>query len=481
MKKHYCKALVVIAILVLVVACGGINGPDTTSGSDVGEGQADPSGDEYSAPGAPVESGPAPPTYVAIAGDLLPPDLADVVTAMGGEVLQTFEAVGLAVVSLDGDAAAEELRTAAELLSVVPNVKLNWLGTNRAISESESVTESIGDDEPGYTQYQWNLLAIDAAAAWDAGYTGSGVKVAVLDSGVNTDHIDLASNINIADSISFVPDDLSIADCCGHGTHVAGIIAGADNGIGMIGVAPGAELVVVKVLDSDGIGNLDWVIQGILYANAIGADIINMSFGTTVQRRGIYDEEGAEVASAADVAEIVGALMRTINYVHSHGSLVVTSAGNDSLDTTGDAGVVHLPSDAGQTISVSATGPIGWIEDKDTDLDVPAFYTNYGSAIDLAAPGGNGSDDASSYHDGIFSTHTVSADGTPTWSWTFGTSQAAAHVSGVAALVIQAHEGAIEPAAVMEILKESADDLGKPGRDEWYGHGRINAAAAVTQ
>jgi subtilisin family serine protease len=404
---------------------------------------------------------------------------------MGGEVLQRFEDVGVAVVSLEDDAKAEELRISAELRSVVPNVELDWLSTPEGFDDLEITTESIGDDEPGYVDFQWNMLAISAADAWDAGYTGAGVKIAVLDSGIDADHVDLAANINLAESVSFIPGDPSITDSCGHGTHVAGIIAAADNQIGVIGVAPKAELVAVRVFNSEGTGDLDWIIQGILYANAIGADVINMSFGSYVQRRGIYDDDGAEIASAAEVAEIVGALMRVINYVHNNGSLVVTSAGNESLDTTGDSGVIHLPSDAGQTLSVSATGPVGWAEDKDTDLDLPAFYTDYGSAIDVAAPGGNGDDSAEggtgSYYDGIYSTHSVLPDGTSRWAWTYGTSQAAAHVAGVAALVIQAHAGAIEPAAIMDILKDTADDLGKPGRDPWYGHGRINAAAAVTQ
>jgi subtilisin family serine protease len=166
-----------------------------------------------------------------------------------------------------------------------------------------------------------------------------------------------------------------------------------------------------------------------------------------------------------------------INYVWSNGSFVVAAAGNDSVDFTGDMGLLHVPSDCGRTVSIAATGPLGWGIDPTVSLDTPAFYTNYGSAIDYAAPGGNVDFDLYPnpgwWFDLVFSTYPGG------WAWMAGTSMASPHVAGVAALIIEANGYRPTPSQVESVLRRSADDLGKPGRDEWYGHGRVNAAQAV--
>jgi subtilisin family serine protease len=321
------------------------------------------------------------------------------------------------------------------------------------------------------------MKAIDAPGAWDAGYTGAGVRVAILDSGIDPTHPDLAPNLNTALSTSFVPYEPYIDDGDGHGTHVAGIVAAADNAYGSIGVAPNAEIVAVKVLDSEGKGAFSYVIDGMLYANAIGADVINMSLGAYLPRSGFTAGDGTKVG-ANEVAVLVTLLTRVINYVWSNGSFVVGSAGNGALDSTGDAGLLHVPSDCGRILSISATGPLGWGFDPTVDLDTPAFYTNYGSAIDYAAPGGNYDVTIPDYWlDMVFSTYpTYYSTG---WAWMCGTSMATPHVAGIAALIIEANGHSLTPSQVESILRRSADDLGKPGRDEWYGRGRVNAAQAV--
>ncbi len=434
---------------------------------------------------SPLAAAPTGKGYVVICqGNSLPSGFEAAVTMAGGVITHRFDCVGAAVVTAKASSFVEKVCSVGGVQYVVPDVRLDWLpdqAYTKAYARGEAVPAvaggSLGAGEP-YFGYQWDMQAIDAPGAWAAGDTGSGVRVAVLDTGIDPTHPDLAPNLDMQLSTSFVPYEPTITDHDGHGTNVAGIIAAAANGIGVIGVAPDAQLVAVKVLDGIGSGDFSWVIEGILYANAIGARIINMSLGAYLPRQGFVAQDGTRV-TASDVAGFVALMSRVLNYAWSNGSLLVAAAGNESVDTTGDQGLLHIPSDLGRTLCISATGPQGWGLDPSVSLDTPAVYTNYGSAIDLAAPGGN-------------IDPTLYANGTPGWwldlvfgdypggyIWMAGTSQATPHVSGIAALVIAAHSGAIGPSQVESILERSADDLGKPGRDPWYGLGRVDAAAAV--
>jgi len=131
-------------------------------------------------------------------------------------------------------------------------------------------------------------------------------------------------------------------------------------------------------------------------------------------------------------------------------------------------------------VAVSATAPSGFAYGG-TDFDTPASYTNYGQrVIDFAAPGGDFDYPAPFYYyDMVLSTVRGSGASTSTYSWAAGTSMAAPHVAGVAALIIQANGGHITPAQVLAALRHGADDLGKPGNDDYYGSGRVNAFASV--
>jgi len=218
-----------------------------------------------------------------------------------------------------------------------------------------------------------------------------------------------------------------------------------------------------------------------------------MSLGATLQRRGLFDRNGNKVANANDIAELANLLGRATTYAHQQGSTTIVSAGNSAIDRDHDADVLILPADAPHVVQIAATGPLGWAVDPSTNLDEQAFYTNYGqSRITLAAPGGNVDFSLRSgapatwpvctvvltrqcwVFDLVFST---SSGG---WSWAAGTSMAAPHASGVAALIVGKNGGEMQPAQVEAALRASADDIGKPGKDD-LGHGRVNAYRAVQQ
>jgi subtilisin family serine protease len=327
--------------------------------------------------------------------------------------------------------------------------------------------------------------------------------VAVLDTGINPGHPDLAGNVNMALAASFVPgEDVDVRPLPpaprpfshSHGTHVAGIIAARDNALGILGVAPEAEIVPIKVLSQfNGCGTWEQVIAGIVYAADIGADVINMSIvGLLNRSHGIDDNCTLDPSddvplTAAEVQAIVTALERAVQYAHARGAVIVAAAGNQAIDGDHDRDQIILPAALPHVISVSATAPHGWAHDPATDLDVLASYSNHGqSDIDFAAPGGNRDLEVTgtckvgpspflpcSTFDLVVST---AAEG---YAFAAGTSMAAPHVSGVAALIVGDNGGDMLPADVERVLRRYADDLGKPGQDDAFGHGRVNAGAAV--
>jgi lantibiotic leader peptide-processing serine protease len=424
-------------------------------------------------------------SYLIISPRALPADLTSAVAAAGGTVTNTIPEVAIAVASSSEPDFPER---AAHLGTVVPNLRLQWVDPARAV-QGPSVQQL--DDPPFsgsddfFFDLQWGHAAIAAVDAWNAGERGAGARVAVLDTGYDLTHPDLVPNINLDLSADMTGEGLqyTLPDPFSHGTHVAGTIAAAENDFGVIGVAPEAELVLVKVLSDEGSGTFEDVIAGIVHAGNVGADVINMSLGGELPRRGVPEED----LSAAGAAVLANAVGRATTYAYRQGATVIASAGNDASDGDKDQDLLHLPSDAPFVLSIAATAPIGWATDPlTTFLDNPASYTNHGrSVIDLAAPGGDfvypGEEDCAVaglvrpcwVFDLVFST------GNGGWYWSAGTSMAAPHAAGVAALIVGANGGSLHPARVERALVRSADDLGPAGRDPFYGMGRVNAGNAA--
>lgn len=299
-----------------------------------------------------------------------------------------------------------------------------------------------------YYSYQWNFHGVDEGGidmepAWDVA-TGNGVIVAVIDTGIRVG-TDLA-NTKFVPGYDFVNDDTDPTDDNGHGTHVAGTIAqSTNNGEGVAGVAFDVYLMPIKVLDSTGSGTYDDIVSGIYYAADNGANIISMSLG------------GSSPSTALEDA---------LAYAYNKGITIIAAAGNDGTN------VISYPAayDA-YVIAVGAT-------QYDKTL---APYSNYGTSLDIVAPGGNLNVDQNGdgYGDGILQQTFTLRGINVNWGYYFyqGTSMATPHVSGVAALIYSL--GVTNPDDIRNILQSTAIDLGDPGWDEYYGWGLVNAYAAV--
>lgn len=329
----------------------------------------------------------------------------------------------------------------------------------------------------GWQQQQWNFLSgagINAPQAWgnliERGRPGGrGVKVAVLDTGVaykTAGRYRISPDLRAGQFVrgyDFVAKDPRPFDENGHGTHVASTIGErVNNGLGLTGIAYGVRLMPLRVLDSNGAGDAFDIARALRYAARNGAQVINMSL------------EFDSSVTAAQIPEIVSA----VRYAGGRDSLVVAASGNEGISR------VAYPARVRRVLSVGGT----------TEHLCQADYSNEGRGLDLVAPGGG--------HDSLSPSEPncrpFEEGGRDVFQLTFtdtgkvrnfgypdsyqGTSMAAPHVSGTAALIIAS--GVIgrrpTPAAIERRLKQTARDLGEPGYDRRYGCGAIDAAIATT-
>jgi subtilisin family serine protease len=417
----------------------------------------------------------------------------------GGKLLSCIEEIAVCQVSYDSIEMAQNsgLNIHPDVTAYAPKVEA-FSGEHLSVADAGGMNPPNTGDDDFYFDLQWGHTAVGATQAWSQGITGAGVRVAVIDSGADGYHPDLSPNINVTLSRSFLDGetwDYAGADTFNHGSHTAGTIAAADNGFGTIGVAPDAELVILKSLSADtGSGSSYATMQALVYAANIGADVVNMSLGLSIQKDGKVDvnetpydpSDDVKWYSASSVAEFVNMYAKATSYAKKNGVTLIASAGNDGLDLDHTADLLKLPADLPSVISISALGPKLWAVDSNTSLDNLAVYSNYGqSAVDFGAPGG---DYASAFEAEGFDVCTVAgvtnycyvfdfvfSTGNGGWYWSVGTSMAAPHATGVAALIISANGGDMSPVEVEREMKRLAADLGKPGKDDVYGKGRVQA------
>lgn len=298
-------------------------------------------------------------------------------------------------------------------------------GTLVSVTTNERGSAAAGSINDPHRPLQWAFDTFGYERAWACGNAGDGVVVAVLDTGVQGDHPDLDGRVMTGTTFldrGPEPQGPGWVDPNGHGTHVATTIAaGADDGVGIAGVAPRATVLPVRVLDAAGDGWSVDVANGITWAVDAGADVINLSL--------TFSGYAKDVELATDYAE-------------TNGVVVVAAGGNDP-----DLAVAPYPAASLTVLGVSAI---------DEHRTIAGFSTP-GSHIDVAAPGV-----------GILA-------GVPTdrWAYSSGTSMAAPHVAGIAALMV-ATDDTYSPYAVRERIVTTAEDLGAPGVDPFYGWGALD-------
>ncbi len=282
-------------------------------------------------------------------------------------------------------------------------------------------TAVVTPNDTFYSSYQWHLPKISAPAAWDVTTGAPAVKIAIVDSGVQADHPDLGGRVLAG--YDFVNTDADASDDNGHGTAVAGTAAASgNNGSGVAGVAWNVAILPVKVLGADNTGSYSAIASGINYAADQGARIINLSLGGTTSSR---------------------TLQSAVTYAWNKGCVIVAAAGNNG------SSAAFYPAAYSQVVAVSALNA----------GDVLPSWSNYGSYVDISAPGEN-------------ITTTTAGGGYITIS---GTSFASPLVAGTVGLALSL-DPTLSNSAVVSLLTSNADDMGAAGYDIYYGAGRLNAA-----
>lgn len=378
---------------------------------------------------------------VHFSGDAIPTGFAARIAALGATVDAAYDGVGIAVVNGLSSEAASQLASVPGVSSVDPDNVFQFLDNPSGITTTDATSVVIAS--PGnpttaaFYAFQWNLRAIGADAAWAAGYRGSAaVKVAILDTGIDYLHPDLNDRVDLANSASFVPSDDAIVaalfpgrhpstDLHFHGTHVAATVS--SNALITAGVSSMTTLMSVKVIGASGAGTVSGFLGGVVFAVDHGADVINMSLGV----RDLLSRKEKEVKDFQRVVD------RVFGYAHKKGVTLIAAAGNESqnLDTKQtfkgycSSTYVTCVSATGPTAQASNAGP--W-----TNIDAFANYSNFGvKDVDVAAPGGNGSTP-------VWGPCSTSSVVIPVCRSALlvlglqGTSQAAPHAAGAAALIL---------------------------------------------
>lgn len=334
--------------------------------------------------------------------------VAQILSAQGGKTVSKIAAINVHIVQLPLNINEKAI---AALLAKNPQLEF---------AEVDSLLAPIQLTDDPYYSSQWHLPKINAPAAWDNS-TGSGVIIAILDTGVDVTHPDLAARM--VPGYNFYANNTNITDVYGHGTKCAGTAAAiGNNTIGTAGAAWNAQIMPLKISGDDGYGSYSAMASGLTWAA----------------------DRGARVASISYMISGSSTVISAAQYFQNKGGVVVTSGGNSGAFNA------TLANDA--LVSVSATD----------SGDNRAGWSTYGDYIDIAAPGV-----------GIWTTTAGGGYGAPS-----GTSFSSPLTAGVVALMFSANPN-LTPTQAKSLLYSTAFDLGTTGWDQYYGHGRVDAAAAV--
>lgn len=436
---------------------------------------------------------------VVFRASTVPANAESIVQGAGGTISNSVPEVGM--VEVNGPISVMDLLKAhPDVLAATPGIELN-VAPMKLVEASFDGSQTEAVNLPGafyYNLYQWDIKQVTNQGASFALSSGSHqTVVGIIDTGINTGHRDLAANllggrnfVNDGPGGTILPND--IEDRVGHGSHVAGNIAG--NGL-ILGVGPDLGIRSYRVFGATGGTPTARVINAILTATHDHVDVISMSLGGFNSISGGYwtDPSGVRHRFDSDVADML-AYKRAVAYAIQHGVTVVASAGNDALNISNPANITTFlnqtygpdgytflgasrkaPGGLPGVITVSATGP-------DDSL---ASYSNWGpSAIDVSAPGGDflRYPAPDYYTDMNLSSYRASSATPHRYAWMAGTSMAAPKASAIAALIIDnaKRQGtSLSPAQVAAALQKSAVDLGKVGHDPFFGDGGVSAYRAL--
>ena len=441
----------------------------------------------------------------------IPADFAAQVEQLGGKVLWTSQGSGLAAVRGLSVSAATALAGKPSIAAVDADVLLSLEMPKLSGVDASGVAGAQSADNPaGAVRFarQWNMKAVQADAAWARGFLGSSsVSIFMLDSGIDYLHADLVGRVDLNRSVDllgtfdtqladgsivpftesdtvakYFPGRFAFTDLFFHGTHTGATVS--SNAVRAAGITSKTKLVAVKVCGYINACPFSSILGGVLYGADNGADVMNLSLGGSIPKKGNK------------------ALIRLINQVFafakSQGVTIVVSAGNAATDLDHNGNTYESFCDTPAAICVSATGPTSdasafaavnprtgpW-----TNVDAPSYFTNFGrKAIDVAAPGGNSS----------FGPPLPLPAGRDVFVWAAcsqtsllidcsalpifivgaqGTSMSAPHVTGTAALLVSILGR--HPDEIKARLEESADKIGGKRLSAFYGNGRLNVARAV--
>jgi subtilisin family serine protease len=404
------------------------------------------------------------------------------VTTAGGTVANDMlSQIGVLAVDSSNGLFAQMLRNYAVVQEVGEDYVWQGIPATASARPGGGGGAEAGSDPLESQQWSMQMIRAPEAHATQAGWRA--VDVGILDSGIDGNHIDFrdgpagtgASNVDCARGRDFVPlgpgvgNPVPCVDNQFHGTHVAGIVAAQANDVGVVGVAPNVTLVPVKVCDTAGYCYASAVTGGITYAGDAQLDVINMSLF-------IDDDtllQSTELKCMSDPTQRAfrRSAERALQYARSKGVLPVAALGNSDLDLSAPPNECEVvPAESAGVVGTMALGPDSG----------KASYSNYGNgATDVGAPGGG--DLTGVCPDTVLSTAPGGG-----YICISGTSMASPHTAGVAALIVSqfgkmGSDGDVKmsPTSVESILQSSAVDIGLPGYDECFGHGRIDALRAV--
>jgi len=509
----------------------------------------------FATSGAPVAHAATAQTYIVLyQSQAVPADAASTIAQEGGKLVYSYPQIGVVIASSDNTAFRASLMTDSRIDGVSATsafaTKIND-GTVKGESSTDAngpppgnLPNSPATDTDTLSPFQWDMRQIHTPEAHAITGGSPSVLVGDIDTGLDYQHPDLRQNVDSADSVNClsgapVPGSAAANDDNGHGTHTAGTIAAAANGIGIVGVAPHVRIAGIKAGNADGFFFPEAVVCAFVWAGTHHFDVTNNSYFADPF---LYNCRNDPVQRAIWKAE-----QRAIRFAQQQGVTVVAAAGNESEDlshptqdlTSPDNttpvprevtnACVVIPVEISGVIGVSADGNMRQNAQDPNSGYLKSFYSSYGvSAVEVVAPGGDSvfGRNAEAPNGRVLSTwppnipclrsvkETTTDPNEPTAVYCYlqGTSMASPHVAGVAALIISRYgdlnnpqNGKLRPGQVQALIQQTADPQpcpqtlppgyssilgvnsglpqecqGGTGHNSWYGNGQVNAFNAVT-